>query len=158
MNNVADPVIMAIKPMFAKMIYEGRKVWEFRKTPPPLMRLVYVYESAPVSAITGTLLFRSKVEGILDDVWETVTRSNVFTKNGTGIGYDALRAYVGNSQTVAALRVCAPEKMDKPVKILFRPPLNWCSLTAAARRGFRAGNVVGRTKMSYETNETEEKE
>ena len=43
MNNVADPVIMAIKPRFAKLIYEGRKVWEFRKTPPPLMRLVLVY-------------------------------------------------------------------------------------------------------------------
>ena len=143
MKNLAAPVIMAIKPRYAKMIYEGRKVWEFRKTPPPLMRLVYVYESEPVSAITGTLLFRSKVEGILDDVWETVTRSKLFTKNGTGIGYDALRAYVGNSQTVAALRVCAGERIDTPVKVAFRPPLNWCSLTAAARRGFCASNVEG---------------
>ena len=143
MNNVADPVIMAIKPRFAKLIYEGRKVWEFRKTPPPLMRLVFVYESAPVSAITGTLMFRSKVEGILDDVWETVSRSKVFTFNGTGIGYDALREYVGNSPTVAALRVCCVERIDTPVKVSFRPPLNWCSLTAAARRGFCAGNVEG---------------
>lgn len=135
------PVIMAIKPKYAKMIYEGRKVWEFRKAPPPLMRLVYIYESAPVSAITGTLMFRSKVEGILDDVWETVSRSKVWTFNGTGIGYEALRDYAGNSPTVAALRVCAVERMDKPVKVSFRPPLNWCSLTDAARRGFRADTV-----------------
>ena len=79
MSPFTSPVIMAIKPRFANLIYEGRKVWEFRKAPPPLMRLVYVYESAPVSAITGTLMFRSKVEGILDDVWETVTCSKVFT-------------------------------------------------------------------------------
>ena len=136
MSHLASPVIMAIKPRFAKMIYEGRKVWEFRKAPPPLMRLVYVYESTPVSAITGTLMFRSKVEGILDDVWETVTCSKVFTYNGTGIGYDALREYVGDSRTVAALRVCAVEKMDKPVKIAFRPPQNWCTLSDVVRRAF----------------------
>ena len=143
MNNVASPVIMAIKPRFAKMIYEGRKVWEFRKTPPPLMQLVLIYESAPVSAITGTLMFRSKVEGILDDVWEKVSRSKVFAFNGTGIRYSDLRKYVGDSKTVAALRVCAVERIDAPVKVSFRPPLNWCSLTAAARRGFCASNVEG---------------
>ena len=143
MSPFPAPVIMAIKPRFAKMIYEGRKVWEFRKAPPPLMRLAYVYESAPVSAITGTLMFRSKVEGILDDVWETVTCSKVFTCNGTGIGYDALREYVGHSLTVAALRVCAVEKMDKPVKIAFRPPQNWCTLSDVVRRAFYPDNVEG---------------
>ena len=146
MNNVASPVIMAIKPRFAKMIYEGRKFWEFRTTnPPPLMRLVFVYESAPVSAITGTLMFRSKVEGILDDVWEKVSRSKVFAFNGTGIRYSDLRKYVGDSKTVAALRVCDVKRMDTPLKVktFIRPPRNWCSLTAAARRGFCAGNVEG---------------
>lgn len=143
MNNVEDPIIMAIKPRYAKMIYEGRKVWEFRKVPPPLMRLVFVYESEPVSAITGTLMFRSKVEGIPDAVWETVSSSKVLAFNGTGIGYDDLREYVGHSPTVAALRVCAVERFDTPVKVSFRPPLNWCSLTAAARRGFCASNVEG---------------
>ena len=143
MSYLPSPVIMAIKPRFAKMIYEGRKVWEFRKAPPPLMRLVYVYESAPVSAVTGTLMFRSKVQGILDDVWETVTRAKVFTCNGTGIGYNSLREYVGDSRTVAALRVCAVEKMDKPVKILFRPPQNWCTLPDVVRRAFYPDNVEG---------------
>ena len=117
MNYAASPIIMAIKPRFAKLIYSGRKVWEFRKTPPPLMRLVLIYESAPVSAITGTLMFWSKVEGILDDVWETVSTSKVFTFNGTGIGYDALREYVGDSPTVEALRVCEVERFEKQVKM-----------------------------------------
>ena len=136
MNHAASPIIMSIKPRFAKLIYEGRKVWEFRKTPPPLMRLVFVYESAPVSAITGTLMFRSKVEGILDDVWETVSSSKVFAFNGTGIGYDALREYVGNSPTVAALRVFDVKRMDKPVKVSFRPPQNWCNLASTVCREF----------------------
>ena len=135
------PVIMAIKPKFANLIYEGKKQWEFRKVPPPLMRVVYVYESEPVSAITGTLFFRSKVEGIVDDVWETVTRGKVFARNGTGIGLETLKAYVGNNPTVAALRVACPERMDKPVKIACRPPMNWCTLDACSRRRVADGGI-----------------
>lgn len=138
---IGDPVIMAIKPKYAKMIYEGRKQWEFRKAPPPLMRVVYIYESAPVSAITGTLLFRSKVEGLVDDVWETVTKGHVFSRNLTGIGLNALKAYVGRSPTVAALRVACPERMDKPVKIACRPPMNWCTLDACSRRRVADGGI-----------------
>ena len=134
-------MIMAIKPKYAKMIYEGRKQWEFRKAPPPLMRVVYIYESAPVSAITGTLLFRSKVEGLVDDVWETVTKGHVFSRNLTGIGLNALKAYVGRSPTVAALRVACPERMDKPVKIACRPPMNWCTLDACSRRRVADGGI-----------------
>ena len=141
MNNLAAPVIMAIKPRFAKMIYEGKKQWEFRKVPPPLMRLVYVYESAPVSAITGTLIFRSKVEGIVDDVWETVTRGKVFTLNGTGIGLAELKDYVWKHQTVAALRVACPERIEKPVKIAFRPTMNWCTLDSASMRSTSNGGI-----------------
>ena len=141
MNNFDAPVIMAIKPRFAKMIYDGKKQWEFRKAPPPLMRLVYVYESAPVSAITGTLIFRSKVEGIVNDVWETVTRCKVFTLNGTGIGLEALKDYVGKHQTVAALRVACPERMEQPVKIAFRPPMNWCTLDSASMRSTSNGGI-----------------
>ena len=135
------PVIMAIKPKYANLIYDGMKQWEFRKAPPPLMRVVYVYESEPVSAITGTLFFRSKVEGIVDDVWETVTRGKVFTKNLTGIGLDALKAYVGNSPTVAALRVAGASRMEKPVKIASRPPMNWCTLDACSRRRVADGGI-----------------
>ena len=29
-------IVMAIKPKYAKAIYEGRKNWEFRKAPPPI--------------------------------------------------------------------------------------------------------------------------
>ncbi len=33
-------IVMAIKPKFAKAIYEGRKNWEFRKAPPHVDRRV----------------------------------------------------------------------------------------------------------------------
>ena len=31
-------IVMSLKPKYAKAIYEGRKNWEFRKTPPPLFK------------------------------------------------------------------------------------------------------------------------
>ena len=48
-------IVMALKPKYAKAIYEGRKNWEFRKAPPPLFHTIYIYESAPVSAINRTI-------------------------------------------------------------------------------------------------------
>ena len=40
-------IVMAIKPKYAKAIYEGKKTWEFRKNPPPLNTWIAIYESAP---------------------------------------------------------------------------------------------------------------
>ena len=59
-------IVMAIKPKYAKAIYEGRKNWEFRKAPPPIYKEIYIYESAPVSKITGRVVFSASVTGTRD--------------------------------------------------------------------------------------------
>lgn len=57
-------IILSIKPKWAKLIYEGKKTIEWRKTLPRKMDLkllrdgdpnvkVYLYETTPVKAITG---------------------------------------------------------------------------------------------------------
>ena len=46
-------IILSIKPKYAKMIYEGTKAWEFRKKAPPVGVPMLIYESAPVSKVTG---------------------------------------------------------------------------------------------------------
>ena len=117
-------LVLAIKPKYAKAIYEGRKNWEFRKSPPPLFREMYVYESAPVSALTGTITFSESVTGIPMAVWDIVKTNKCFTRNLTGISLEALEAYTGK-RTVTALRVLDSKRFDKPVKFGPRPPQNW---------------------------------
>ena len=117
-------LVLAIKPKYAKAIYEGRKHWEFRKAPPPLFREMYVYESAPISAVTGTIAFSESVTGMPMMVWDTVLTNKCFARNLTGISFPELEAYTG-THPVTALRVFDSKRFDKPVKISARPPQNW---------------------------------
>ena len=117
-------IVLAIKPKYAKAIYEGRKNWEFRKAPPPLFREMYVYESAPVSAITGTITFSESVTGIPIAVMDIVRTNKCYTRNLPGITMDDLQAYAGKRK-VTALRVYEAKRFDKPVEFKPRPPQNW---------------------------------
>lgn len=117
-------LVLAIKPKYAKAIYEGRKNWEFRKAPPPLFREMYVYESAPVSMITGTIVFSESVTGIPMAVMDIVRTNKCVTRNYPGISMADLEAYAGK-KTVTALRVLEATRFDSPVKFNPRPPQNW---------------------------------
>ena len=120
----ATVIVLAIKPKYAKAIYEGRKNWEFRKAPPPLFREMYVYESAPISAITGTITFSESVTGIPMAVMDIVRTNKCFTRNLPGITMDDLEVYAGK-RLVTALRVYEAKRFDKPVVFKPRPPQNW---------------------------------
>ena len=117
-------IVLSIKPKYAKAIYEGRKNWEFRKAPPPCFRDMYVYESAPVSAITGTISFCESVTGIPLAVFEIVRTNKCYTRNLPGITYAELVAYAG-PKLVTAMRVLDAKRFDKPVEFKPRPPQNW---------------------------------
>jgi predicted transcriptional regulator len=85
---------------------------------------MFVYESAPISAVTGTITFSESVTGIPMAVWDIVRTNKCFSRNLTGISLPALEAYTGK-HTVTALRVLDSKRFDKPVKFGPRPPQNW---------------------------------
>lgn len=117
-------IVMALKPKYARAIYEGRKNWEFRKAPPPLFHHIYIYESAPVSAITGKVIFSESVTGIPLAVWDIVKTNKCYTKNLAGISLPDLEAYAGK-KLVTALRVYKAERFDKPIPFEAKAPQNW---------------------------------
>lgn len=117
-------IVMALKPKYARAIYEGRKNWEFRKTPPPLFHYIYIYESAPVSAVTGKVMFSESVTGIPLAVWDIVKTNKCYTKNLAGISLPDFEAYAGK-KLVTALRVHKTERLDKPIPFEAKAPQNW---------------------------------
>ena len=124
--------VMALKPKYAKMIYEGRKNWEFRKAPPPLFKAVYIYESAPVSKVTGVLYFTESFTAVPETVFDFVKRNRIYTQNKPGIGYDELMDYAGED-LVTALRVTNAERLDHPIELSGKPPQNWGKFRAQLR-------------------------
>lgn len=116
--------VLSIKPKYAKMIYDGRKTWEFRKVAPPIGEPIYIYESAPVSAVTGVLAFCFEVRGWAADVYYMALTNKVYTKNLPGITNDELYDYVGKSRLVSALRILEAKRLKDPF-LLPKPPQNW---------------------------------
>lgn len=127
-------IVMAIKPTYAKAIYEGRKNWEFRKAPPPLFKCIMVYESAPVSRITGVVMFDTAVTGCPADVFDLASNNRVYTTNKPGITYDGLKEYAGEHH-VTALRVFAAKRFAEGVDVHMdvRPPQNWGRFAAVKK-------------------------
>lgn len=127
-------IVMALKPKYARAIYEGRKNWEFRKAPPPLFHYIYIYESAPVSAVTGKVIFSESVTGIPLVVWDIVKTNKCYTKNLAGISLPDLEAYAGK-KLVTALRVYKFKRLDKPIPLEAKAPQNWGRYAYVANSG-----------------------
>ena len=119
-------IIMAIKPKYAEAIYSGKKRWEFRKAPPPVPGWVFLYESAPVSAITGKVFLGAKIQGEPDVVWGfAMTQKTI--GGSVGITQKVYTDYVGKKHSVAACACFFAEKWPKPILLTpgVRPPQNW---------------------------------
>ena len=126
MSKQKKVVILAIKPKYAEAIYSGKKRWEFRKAPPPVPGWVYLYESAPVSKITGHVYIGFKVQGQPEDVWG-ITKLQSLIGGSTGISRPEFKAYVGKAKSVAACATFSAERYPEPIALNpgVRPPQNW---------------------------------
>jgi len=121
-------VVMAIKPKYAEAIYAGKKRWKFRKSPPPVPGWVLLYESAPVSAVTGQVYLGAKIQGSPVTVWDLVKRQKTLLGEGTGITKEQFMDYVGKAHSVAACATFFAERIaagPQPLPPGVRPPQNW---------------------------------
>ena len=126
MSKKKSIVVLAIKPKYAEAIYSGKKRWEFRKAPPPIPGWVYLYESAPVSKITGCVFLGFKIQGHPESVWAMV-KANRLIGGSTGISLAEFRKYVGKAKSVAACATFSAEQYPQSIALGpgFRPPQNW---------------------------------
>lgn len=119
--------VMSIKPKWAEQIYKGEKHWEFRKKPPRLNTRILLYESAPVSKLTGVVLFNFSLSGIPSEVWQQLTQVAYYSTFSLGVASLAeLEEYAGSKdRIITALRVLVVHKFSKPYALSVRPPQNW---------------------------------
>ena len=119
-------VILAIKPKYAEAIYAGTKRWEFRKAPPPVPGWVFLYESAPVFAVTGKVFLAAKIQGYSEAVWSFAKMQKTIW-GSVGVTLLEFQAYVGKAKSVAACATFDAQRFDKPVPLPpgVRPPQNW---------------------------------
>lgn len=123
-------VILSIHPKWAKLIYEGKKTVEWRKSYPKEFTnetKVVLYETAPVCKVTGfftldCVLFKVSAFKEGDILESKIERGCV--------DIDALKKYQGKSPYLHGWAVYKPSKFDFPKSLedfgLERPPQSWC--------------------------------
>lgn len=116
-------VVMSIRPRFAKAIYSRTKQFEFRRVRTQLRSgdLVLVYESAPVSYLTGQFHVGKVVIGSPTDLIEL---------EAEGTSRVAVQHYLLGAQVASAIEVLDPVRWREKVcfnEFLpgYRPPQSY---------------------------------
>ena len=124
-------LVLSIKPKYAEAIYSCSKHFEFRKVPPRNLNSVYLmYESAPVSKITGTVTFcvslTVRAHAMVSAIMSLMNLKKWDAIRYMGITEKELIAYAGGpDKFVTALMVSLASKDSEYERYHIRPPQNW---------------------------------
>ena len=102
-------VLLSIKPEFAERIFDGTKLYEFRKVifRNPDIKTIVVYASSPVQRVIGEF----DIETILSDVPATLWKE---TKEHSGISEEFFFDYFSERNVGFAIKVKKTRRFKTP--------------------------------------------
>lgn len=124
-------MVISVKPEYAAKIYAGEKKFEFRRVPPRNLKRTYViYESAPVSRMTGTVVFCLSVSAPASFMADAISALMCVPRSAAirmmGISEGELIEYAGGRDSfVIGLLIAHAEREGKLARYKIRPPQNW---------------------------------
>jgi len=114
-------VLLSIKPEFAQKIFEGTKIYEYRRVifSKPQIKKIIVYASAPISKVIGEFEIEKVISDEPTSLWED-------TKEHSGISKSYFSKYFEGKSIGFAIKVKRTKKYQAP-KCIFetygiRPP------------------------------------
>jgi len=101
-------VLLSIKPEFAKLIFDGTKKFEFRKTifKNKDIKTVVVYASSPLQKVIGEFEIEDIINDNLDLLWEK-------TKEHAGIDRAYFNQYFAAKNEGYAIKIKSVTKYEK---------------------------------------------
>ena len=109
MNNDLYNIIISIKSVYADMILNGRKRYEFRKcsfTKP--VDKVFIYSTKPVNKIIGYFTFDEVLRGKPSEIWKLCSEY-------AGIIEEDFYKYFERSKNAFAIKINKVFRMNKPI-------------------------------------------
>ncbi len=103
-------VILSIQPTFCHSIFNGSKVYEYRKRIFTRMDVdkVYVYATKPICKIVGFFTIDEVIEDAKTNIWAK-------THKGSGISKEYFDAYFKNCDMAHAIKIGEVVKLDNPI-------------------------------------------
>lgn len=109
MNNDLYNIIISIKPVYADMILDGRKKYEFRKCSfAKRVDKVLIYSTKPVKEITGYFTFDEVLRGKPSEIWKLCSEY-------AGIIEEDFYKYFGRYKKAFAIKINKVFRMNKPI-------------------------------------------
>jgi predicted transcriptional regulator len=110
-SGTRDVVVLSLHPTFARMIYRGTKTVELRKNA-PLRRLtrVLIYETAPVSRITGVLEISWTRRLPVREIWRRFS-------SRIRISLREFRSYLGDRKVAVVMGIRLRRRFSRPLLI-----------------------------------------
>ena len=119
---MARTILISIRPRWVEKIASGEKRAELRKMLPAWSGRMWVYETAPVKAIVGSMDIE-KVERLpMAELWEAV-------KDASCVGREEFLAYYKDAMEGYAAWIAGWHPLQKPIRLselgLKLPPQSW---------------------------------
>jgi len=105
----SDLVLLSIQTEHAEKIYSGQKKAELRKSFASHPRIVFLYETSPVSAITGAF--------VVGEATRTTVESAIEIAQKAGIPRERATYYYGDRKNGWIVTVAFPIKFAKPIPL-----------------------------------------
>jgi len=102
-------VILSIRPTFCQSIFEGKKVYEYRKRVFKRTDIdkVYVYATKPICKIVGYFTFAAVVTHTPSEMWR-------ITHKGSGISKEYFDAYFNGCDMAHAIIIGEAFEFEEP--------------------------------------------
>jgi predicted transcriptional regulator len=103
--------LMAMHPQFARLILDGKKKVEFRKTRLTVeVSHILIYATVPIQGIIGFFEVHRIQEGVPDDLWDIY-------QDVAGIEEKVFRKYYGSASRGIAIEVGRVFALSRPVQL-----------------------------------------
>lgn len=102
-------ILLSIKPEFADKIFDGSKLYEFRRVLYKSRRVtkVIVYASSPVKRIIGEFTVDEVLSLAKDKLWEK-------TRSHSGIEKEYFDRYFDGLETASAIKIKSVKRYSRP--------------------------------------------
>jgi predicted transcriptional regulator len=119
-------ILLSIKPEFVEQIFNGNKIYEYRKClfTKKDVDSVIIYSTMPVGKIVGEFKISDILQNNPEDLWE-------LTEDYSGISKSFFDSYFKNRDKAYALKIGTLTKYEKPINPFefdekFVPPQSFC--------------------------------
>lgn len=117
-------VLFSIRPEYAEKIFEGTKVYEYRKAEPKRnFSTMVIYETSPVMKVVGEAEIEFIRVGNPEIIWN-------ITKAGSGIDKEFYDSYFSGKEIAIAFRLCNVRRYDTPRSLqdygISKAPQSYC--------------------------------